>query len=264
MSFVRAKKHLGQHFLKEESIAHKIAQIPFYSSEVLFIEVGPGMGVLTKFILAQNPKNFYAIEIDSESVAYLRTHFPDLSLIEGDFFKLDVKMLMEKHQCSQVHIIGNFPYHLSSDFFLYIFDHRAYVHGLTGMFQKEVCQRICAQPKTKQYGILSVYLQSVFEVKYHFDVSSQLFIPPPKVESGVISIEQSKNKSFTCSEDVFRKVVRGTFQQRRKMLRNTLKQMVQDANTWESLKQYHELRPEQLSPVDFQYIASILEKKVSC
>lgn len=256
--YVKPKKHLGQHFLKDESIAKKIAGIPLYQKDTLYIEVGPGTGMLTKHILAHKPEHFCAVEIDRESIPYLKEHYPTLEVLQQDFLSLDLQALLQEKKSSSVYIIGNFPYNISSQILVKAFENRDIVSGLTGMFQKEVCDRITSAHGSKQFGILSVYLQSVFDVDYHFIVPPTVFNPPPKVDSAVMSLVKNNTKQLMCSEGDLKKIVRATFNQRRKMLRNTLKPFIQTPEQHEKLIPYLEKRPEQLSPTEFQKITSIL------
>lgn len=257
--YVRPKKHLGQHFLKDETIAQQIAAIPSYDDDTLYIEIGPGTGVLTKFILAHKPTHFCAIELDQESVVYLHQFYPELQVIEGDFLRLNIYQLLEEKKCTKLYIIGNFPYNISSQILVKAFEMRDVVVGLTGMFQKEVCDRIKSPHGNKQYGILSVYLQSVFDVYEHFVVPPNVFNPPPKVFSSVLTVIKNNEKTLRCPEDAFKKVIRTTFNQRRKMLRNTLKPFIQTEEQLIQLKPFLEKRPEQLSPEEFQQLVEILQ-----
>lgn len=257
--YVKPKKHLGQHFLKDESIAKKIAGIPNYQKDTLYLEIGPGTGMLTKHILAHKPESFCTIEIDRESIPYLKEHYPTLEVLQHDFLALDLHALLQEKSCSSLYIIGNFPYNISSQILVKAFENRDIVSGLTGMFQKEVCDRINSAHGSKQYGILSVYLQSVFDIDYHFVVPPTVFNPPPKVDSVVMSLVKNTTKQLSCDESNFKKIVRATFNHRRKMLRNTLKPFIQTPEQQEKLVPYLEKRPEQLSPTEFQTIVNILQ-----
>ena len=215
---VRAKKALGQHFLTDQDIARRIVGA-LQGSPVL--EVGPGMGVLTQYLINTNLK---AIEIDKESVAYLRKHFPELGdgLIEGDFLKMDLGNVFP----GQFSIIGNFPYNISSQIFFKIIDNRDLVPEVVCMIQKEVAERIAEKPGTKTYGILSVFLQAWYDIEYLFTVGSGAFNPPPKVQSAVIRLTRNSRTSLGCDEKLFKTVVKTAFGQRRKTLRNSLKPLL--------------------------------------
>lgn len=244
---VRAKKYLGQHFLKDENIAGKIADTLSYRGYKIVLEIGPGMGVLTKYLL-QKDIDLHLIEIDSESVLYLKEHYPSLEhkVYEEDFLKHDIASLFDQAQFS---IIGNFPYNISSQIVFRMLDLRQYIPEFSGMFQKEVAQRICAKEGSKTYGILSVLVQVFYETEYVFTVPPSVFNPPPKVDSGVIALTRKQNFSLPCDEKLFFRVVKTAFQQRRKTLRNSLKildlpQIIKEDNTFG-------MRPEQLSPAQF-------------
>ena len=215
---VRAKKALGQHFLTDQDIARRIVGA-LQGSPVL--EVGPGMGVLTQYL---DNTNLKVIEIDKESVVYLRKHFPELGdgLIEGDFLKMDLGNVFP----GQFSIIGNFPYNISSQIFFKIIDNRDLVPEVVCMIQKEVAERIAEKPGTKTYGILSVFLQAWYDIEYLFTVGSGAFNPPPKVQSAVIRLTRNSRTSLGCDEKLFKTVVKTAFGQRRKTLRNSLKQLL--------------------------------------
>lgn len=258
MMYVKPKKFLGQHFLKDDNIAKKIAEIPVYNNDTLYLEIGPGTGVLTRFILEQKPRHYCAIEVDTESVAYLQKHYPNLSVLHKDFLKLDLHQILLEYKCKNIYIIGNFPYNISSQILVKAFENRDIISGLTGMLQKEVCDRIKSPHGSKEYGILSVYLQAVYNVTYHFTVPPSVFNPPPKVNSGVISLIPNPSKTLQCPEDRFKLIIRSTFNHRRKMLRNTLKPFIQSTEQQEKLSPYLDKRPEQLTPGEFQKIVNIL------
>ena len=215
---VRAKKALGQHFLTDQDIARRIVGA-LQGSPVL--EVGPGMGVLTQYLINTDLK---AIEIDKESVVYLRKHFPELGdgLIEGDFLKMDLGSVFP----GQFSIIGNFPYNISSQIFFKIIDNRDLVPEVVCMIQKEVAERIAEKPGTKTYGILSVFIQAWYDIEYLFTVGSGAFNPPPKVQSAVIRLTRNSRTSLGCDEKLFKTVVKTAFGQRRKTLRNSLKPLL--------------------------------------
>ncbi|MGY8988851.1 MAG: 16S rRNA (adenine(1518)-N(6)/adenine(1519)-N(6))-dimethyltransferase RsmA [Flavobacteriales bacterium] len=215
MRKVKAKKHLGQHFLKDLSIAEEIVnQITIKENTIL--EIGPGMGVLTQFLVEKNI-DLHVIEIDKESVFYLRLHYPKLKIIEGDFLKLDLNIFE-----NNISIIGNFPYNISSQILFKAFENRDKVTEIVGMFQKEVAERI-ASIKGKKKGILSVLLQAFYDIEYCFEVDNHLFDPAPKVKSGVIKMKRNSRKKLDCDEKTFIKIVKAGYNQRRKTLRNSLK-----------------------------------------
>ena len=223
MRKVKAKKHLGQHFLKDVSIAEEIVdQITIKENTIL--EIGPGMGVLTKFLINKT-KNLQVIEIDKESVFYLRLHYPELKIIEGDFLKLDLNTFQ-----NNISIIGNFPYNISSQILFKAFENRDKVTEVVGMFQKEVAERI-ASIKGKKKGILSVLLQAFYDIEYCFEVDNHLFDPPPKVKSGVIKMKRNSRKKLECDEKTFIKIVKAGYNQRRKTLRNSLKSFTLNSNS---------------------------------
>lgn len=217
---VRAKKHLGQHFLKDESIAARIAESLSPSAKQV-LEVGPGTGVLTKYLLKQNFEKFVAVEIDRESAAFLRINYPQLGegLIEADLLKMDFASLFN----GQFSVIGNFPYNISSQILFRVLENHDQVNEAVGMFQKEVAVRIAAPPGKKDYGILSVLLQAWYDIEYLFTVEPTVFIPPPKVQSAVIRLQRNTTTDLGCSEKLLLQVVKTAFNQRRKTLHNALK-----------------------------------------
>ncbi len=219
---VRAKKHLGQHFLKDENIAARIAGSLSASAKQV-LEVGPGTGVLTKYLLKQGFDKFVAVEIDRESAAYLRLNYPQLGegLIEADFLKMDMSTLFD----GQFSVIGNFPYNISSQIFFRVLEHHDQVYEAVGMLQREVAVRIAAPPGKKDYGILSVLLQAWYDIEYLFTVDASVFVPPPKVQSAVIRLQRNQTKELGCDEKLFLQVIKTAFNQRRKTLHNALKPM---------------------------------------
>lgn len=218
---VKPKKHLGQHFLKDQNIARKIvdALAADYGGKVL--EIGPGTGVLTRYLLERYGEQLVLIDIDTESIEYLRSNFPSVSdrIIEGDFLKEDLSSMLGGRYA----VIGNFPYNISSQIFFKILDERDHVEEVVCMLQKEVAVRLVSPPGNKDYGILSVFLQAWYDMEYLFTVEAGVFQPPPKVKSGVIRLRRNKLKQLACNEVLFRKVVKQGFQNRRKTLRNALK-----------------------------------------
>lgn len=241
---VRAKKYLGQHFLKDEHIAQQIAD-SLTGSTPHVLEIGPGMGVLTKYLYAKPELDFHAIEIDTESVVYLHDHYPTLHVIEGDFLQLDLSTLFSEPFA----VIGNFPYNISSQILFKVFDNRNHIPEVVGMFQKEVAERVAAKPGSKTYGILSVLLSAFYDIEYLFTVPEYVFNPPPKVKSAVIRLRRNDVTSLECDEKLFTQVVKIGFNQRRKTLRNALRQLNKSLDAVPA--QLLSLRAEQLSVQDF-------------
>jgi len=243
---VKAKKHLGQHFLKDENIARKIVESLSFNGYEKILEVGPGTGVLTKYLLEKNQTLFLA-EIDQESIDYLKQNYKELddSRFTGDFLKLDIDAGFPE----QLAIIGNFPYNISSQILFKIIDHYTHIPEICGMFQKEVAERTAAVPRNKDYGILSVLVQAYYDVEYLFTVSENVFNPPPKVKSGVIRLTRNVKNGLGGNEELFKKIVKAGFNQRRKKLSNALKVL----NIPEHLKNHPFLdkRAEELSVEDF-------------
>ena len=252
---VRAKKYLGQHFLKDENIARQIAESLTGSTKHV-LEIGPGMGVLTKYLYANAELDFHAIEIDTESVVYLHDHYPTLHVIEGDFLALDLNELF----CEPFAVIGNFPYNISSQILFKVYDNRNQIPEVVGMFQKEVAERVAAKPGSKTYGILSVLLSAFYDIEYLFTVHEHVFNPPPKVKSAVIRLRRNSTQALSCDEQLFTKVVKIGFNQRRKTLRNALKQLNMPLD--KVPEPLLALRAEQLSVVDFVTITQALESSV--
>ncbi len=255
MEKVKAKKHLGQHFLKDESIAKDIADTLSLVGYEDVLEIGPGMGVLTKYML-DKPINTYVIEIDDESVAYLDANYPKLKdkIISKDFLKYDINEVFKGKQFA---IIGNFPYNISTQIVFKVLEYKAQIPEFAGMFQKEVAERICEKKGTKAYGILSVLAQAFYDVEYLFTVDENVFNPPPKVKSGVMRMRRKEDFSLPCSERLFFNVVKTAFQQRRKTLRNSLKTL----NLSDNLKEdkLFNLRPEQLDYTEFIALTQKIE-----
>lgn len=223
---VRAKKELGQHFLKDLDIAKKIAdtiepvELPENARQwgsIPVIEVGPGMGVLSQFLM-QAGRDVKAIELDHESVEFLKKSFPDLDVVEGDFLKMNLSDIFP----GEFSLIGNYPYNISSQIFFKVLDYKEKIPVVAGMLQKEVAQRICSKPGSKIYGILSVLLQAWYDCEYLFDVPPNVFAPPPKVTSGVIRITRNSRNELGCDDKLFKNVIKTSFGQRRKTLRNSL------------------------------------------
>lgn len=252
---VRAKKHLGQHFLNDESIARKIADALTLTSYETVLEIGPGMGVLTKYLL-EKPIETFVVEIDTESVRYLEKHYPKLEnhIIAEDFLKYNFK----KHfNDTPLAIIGNFPYNISSQIVFRALELRDQIPEFAGMFQKEVAERICETKGSKTYGILSVLTQAFYDTEYLFTVSEHVFTPPPKVKSGVMRMIRKENYKLPCSEKLFFTVVKTAFNQRRKTLRNSLKAMLNEEIKEQDI---FNLRPEQLDVSQFIEITQKIER----
>ena len=249
-SEVRAKKALGQHFLVDLNIARKICDSLSGGTDDApdkVLELGPGMGVLTRFLLQRNDVEVHAAEIDSESVVYLQSHYPQLGdrLVEGDFLKMDLRKMFP----GGVRVIGNFPYNISSQIFFKVLEYRDLIPECVGMIQKEVAVRLAEGPGSKEYGILSVLLQAWYDIEYLFTVNETVFNPPPKVKSAVIRLRRNKVERLDCDERLFVRVVKASFNQRRKMLRNSLRAAFGDFGGEEH--PFFSKRAEQLSVADF-------------
>ncbi len=260
MKQVRPKKNLGQHFLTDLSIAKRIADTVDACPDLPVLEVGPGMGVLTQY-LAEKPRPLRVVEIDSESVAYLKgTLFREERndvIIEGDFLRMDLQELFSGQQFV---LTGNYPYDISSQIFFKMLDNRDLIPCCTGMIQHEVAQRMAAQPGTKQYGILSVLIQAWYDVEYLFTVPPSVFNPPPKVQSAVIRMTRNEVTRLGCDEELFRRVVKATFNQRRKMLRVSLRQLLPpDAPFFTLHADLLTRRPEQLSIAEFVQLTNFVD-----
>lgn len=252
MNLVKPKKHLGQHFLKDESIAIRIAEVVSNSSKNV-LEIGPGMGVLTKYLLKRESiKDLRVVEIDRESVDYLNKNYPELknNIYNEDFLRMNLKEVFNEN----FSICGNFPYNISSQILFKVFENTTLVDELVGMFQKEVAQRVASQPGNKVYGILSVLLRAYYDIEYLFTVDEDVFFPAPKVKSGVIRLRRNKVEKLGCDEALFLRVVKTGFNQRRKMLRSSLKPLNMDlSNVPQELLAK---RAEQLSVNDFIYLTN--------
>ena len=245
-SGVRPKKHLGQHFLKDTEIAERIVRsLTGHHHYRHVLEIGPGTGVLTQFLVQQPNYSLTVIEVDTESVAYLRQVYPGLPILSDDFLRVSLERSLPEPYA----IIGNFPYNISSQIFFRVLDERDRVPEVVGMLQKEVADRLCAPPGNKTYGILSVLLQAYYSVEYLFTVEPHVFHPPPKVRSAVVRLQRNDTRRLACDEGLFRRVVKQGFQNRRKTLRNALKPL----NLSEAVRSLPVLnqRAEQLSVEDF-------------
>lgn len=265
MRIVRPKKFLGQHFLTDLAIAERIADTVDACPDLPILEVGPGMGVMTQYLMPKN-RQFKVVEIDTESVDYLRKTYPALeeNIIEDDF----LKMHLEKTFDGQPFVLtGNYPYNISSQIFFKMLDYKDLIPCCTGMIQKEMAERIAAHPKTKAYGILSVLLQAWYSVEYLFTVHENVFNPPPKVKSAVIRMKRNDVTSLGCNEELFKRIVKTTFNQRRKTLRNNIKPLLRQLDPSESdhsvflAQEIFNKRPEELSVLDFISLTNDVEKE---
>ena len=254
MQKVRAKKSLGQHFLKDLGVARKIAET--ITGPLPVLEIGPGMGVLTQFLLQNKDIALTAIELDRESVAYLKEWYPELHLIEGDFLKLDLNILYPEGPFG---IIGNYPYNISSQIFFKVLEYKDRVSVCSGMIQKEVAERIASKPGKKAYGILSVLLQAWYDIEYLFTVDENVFNPPPKVKSAVVRLRRNSRQSLDCDERLFKTIVKTAFNQRRKQLKNSLHEFLDGLEPSQELQAFLTKRPEQLSVEEFINLTKLLQ-----
>lgn len=253
MSLVRAKKHLGQHFLTDKKIAEKIVEsLQFKQPYNQVLEVGPGMGILSDFLLQKQDFQTYLIDLDTESFEFLKKKYPDLGerLINGDFLALNFQDVFS----GSFGIIGNFPYNISSQILFKVLDNRHQVVEIVGMFQKEVAERCTAKPGSKEYGILSVFLQAWYDVEYLFTVKAGVFNPPPKVLSAVIRLTRNNVEKLDCDEKLFWLVVKTAFNQRRKTLRNALSSLINKEKM--SDEPLLDLRAERLTVADFVHLTN--------
>jgi len=253
---IRAKKNLGQHFLTDKNICQKIAkQYSKHHGCRKILEVGPGMGALTQYLIEED-LDVWVMEIDRDSVPYLQEHFPSLNnkIFEADFLKVDLKSLMGDEPFS---VVGNFPYNISTQILFKCLEYKNQIPEVMGMFQKEVAERIAETPGTKRYGIISVLLQAYYDVEYCFTVDEHVFNPPPKVKSGVIRLVRNERNSLPCNEKLFVQIVKMSFNQRRKTIRNSIKQLIKGKGVEHELLA---LRPEALSVDDFIELTQIVEQ----
>ncbi len=277
--YVRAKKALGQHFLNDEGIAHSIVSSLITQEKTKVLEIGPGTGVLTKYLLEREDVDLKLVDIDTESIAYLKLMYPEIipNLMEADF----LKMKLEEHFDGKFMIIGNFPYNISSQIFFKVLDYLNQIPQVVGMVQKEVAERLASPPGNKAYGILSVLLQAWYDIEYLFTVDEHVFTPPPKVKSAVIRLRRNDRTSLGCSPSLFKAIVKSCFNQRRKTIRNSIRPIVNDAryhvdpkvmeDSSRFLTQYEkkkgkpeemnmlDMRPEQLSVEQFICLTLALE-----
>ncbi len=258
--YVKPKKHLGQHFLTDQNIARRIADSLTADRASKVLEVGPGTGVLTQYLLQRPDIELYAAEVDTESIVYLHENYPALSprLFEGDFLQMDLAALFPQG----VSLIGNFPYNISSQIFFKVLENRDLVPEVVGMIQREVAVRLAEPPGSRDYGILSVFLQAFYQIDYLFTVNEGVFNPPPKVKSAVIRLTRNQVQHLDCDEALFTKVVKTTFNQRRKTIRNSLRAafpLLKDAEE----HPFFELRPERLGVDQFCELTRWLEQQLS-
>ena len=259
MRLVKPKKFLGQHFLKDLKVAQDIADTVDSQPELPVLEVGPGMGVLTQF-LVKKERTVKVVEVDYESVAYLREAFPSLEdhIIEDDFLKMNLNRTFDGNPFV---LTGNYPYNISSQIFFKMLDNKELIPCCTGMIQKEVAERIAAGPGSKTYGILSVLIQAWYEVEYLFTVSEHVFNPPPKVKSAVIRMTRNQTRDLGCNEKLFKQVVKTTFNQRRKTLRNSINPILGKESSILQDEIFNK-RPEQLSVQQFVELTNMVEKEL--
>lgn len=253
MQQVKAKKYLGQHFLTDLGVARAIADTLPGESQIPVLEVGPGMGVLTRFLMETHGDRLTAVEIDRESVDYLHEHFPSLNVLFGDFLRLDFNELFPYGQPFMV--IGNYPYNISTEIFFRVLECRDRIPVCAGMIQKEVAERIAARPGVKARGITSVFLQAYYDIEYIMTVDEGLFNPPPKVKSAVIRLTRNTVRHLDCDEKLFDRVVRTAFNQRRKTLRNSLKSLMGDRFLDSDI---FNRRPETLSVDEFVALTNLI------
>lgn len=254
MTYVRAKKNLGQHFLKDQTIAKQIVDSLKADKLDKVLEVGPGMGVLTQYLLQNKSFETFAVEIDRESVDYLNIHYPELKerIISHDFLSLN----LHDYFTEPFALIGNFPYNISSQIFFKVLEYKDHIPEVVGMLQKEVAERLASPPGSKAYGILSVFLQAYYDIEYLFTVHEDVFSPPPKVKSGVIRVTRNNTKHLDCDEKLFKGVVKMAFNQRRKTMRNSLRTMI---NTDElKVNPIFNKRPEQLGVDEFVKLVQLI------
>lgn len=257
MNNIRAKKHLGQHFLKDEEAAKRIVDSLPVSASPAILEIGPGTGVLTKHLIEH--ANFLAVDVDTESIEFLKKTYPAYQdkILTGDFLKMDLAKLFP----GKFFVIGNFPYNISSQIMFKVLEYKNQIDVVVGMFQKEVAERLAEKPGSKTYGILSVLLQAFYDIEYLFTVEPGSFIPPPKVRSAVIRLTRNKTQQLDCDEKLFKAIVKTAFNQRRKMMRNSLKSFVKDETLF--THKHFTNRPEQLSVADFVELTKMIEKQKS-
>ena len=249
---VKAKKYLGQHFLKNEEVCQAIAEgMTGHLDYDKLVEIGPGTGAITKYLFDKDYK-LSVVEVDGESITYLREKYPELDIVDFDFLRLDLATLNDGKPFG---LFGNFPYFISTQILFKIYENKELVSESVGMFQKEVAERTAAKPGSKTYGIISVLLQAFYDIEYLFTVDEDAFIPPPKVKSGVIRLKRNNVKSLDCDEKLFKQVVKLGFNQRRKTLRNSLKSVLPEEVRQEEI---FNKRPEQLGVQEFVEICKLI------
>lgn len=252
---VRPKKHLGQHFLHDKNIARKVAEsMTGFGGYKKVLEIGPGTGALTQFLLQRDEFEVSVIDVDEESIEYLKIHYPDLAtrIIFGDFLRIRLSDLFKE----PVGIVGNFPYNISSQILFRVIENRNLVPEMAGMFQKEVAERVAEKPGSKTYGITSVLVQAFFKVEYLFTVNESVFYPPPKVKSAVLRLQRNETQQLECDENLFIKVVKTSFNQRRKTIRNSVKTLW-NGDTTHAL---FDKRPEQLGIPEFVELTRLISQ----
>ena len=255
-SSVKAKKHLGQHFLTDKNICQKIAnQFVAHKGCNTVLEIGPGMGALTEFLLEREGSNVHVMEIDSDSIAYLKEHFSALEekIYDADFLRVKLETIFGDKPFA---VVGNFPYNISSQIMFKCLEYRNQIPEIMGMFQKEVAQRFAEKPGSKQYGVISVLMQAYYDIEYCFTVDEHVFNPPPKVKSGVIRCTRNEREFLPCNEKLFSQVVKSTFGQRRKTIRNSVKSIMKGPGFEHA---FLTLRPERLSVDDFISLTLAIE-----
>lgn len=259
MNNVKPKKFLGQHFLTDQTVASNIADTVDAMPQIPILEVGPGMGVLTQYLIKKG-RRVKAVEIDRESVPYLKSHFPQLAddIIEADFLKMDLNVLFDGQQFV---LTGNYPYNISSQIFFKMLEYKDVIPCCTGMIQKEVAERLAAQPGTKAYGVLSVMIQAWYDVEYLFTVDEHVFNPPPKVKSAVVRMMRNERTGMACDEQLFRRIVKTVFTMRRKMMRTPMKQILPKESRLLADPLFSK-RPEQLSVADFEMLTNMVSAEL--
>lgn len=253
--YVRPKKHLGQHFLKNPEICQRIAaELTGYGDYQQIIEIGPGTGALTSYLLKLEKYKVQVAEIDEESITYLNAFYPELRghIIDKDFLRLPLDEMYHE----QIAVVGNFPYNISSQILFKVLDHKELVPEVVGMFQKEVAERVASGPGNKDYGILSVLIQAYYDAEYLFTVDKEEFNPPPKVQSGVIRLKRKTEQPFGCDEKKFKMLVKTAFNQRRKMLRGSIKSLLPPG--MDITTEVFSKRPEQLSVQEFKDLTNLI------
>ncbi len=256
---MKAKKSFGQHFLGDEKIAEDIANSLSFSDYDKIVEVGPGRGMLTKYLLDKKAE-LIVIEADRDMVMHIQKHYPALrqQIVSADFLKVDLSMFWRE---TPFGLIGNFPYNISTQILFKMLDYKAIIPEMVGMFQKEVAERVVSKEGTKVYGVISVLIQAYYDGEYLFTVEPESFIPPPKVRSAVIRLTRKANQDLGCDYKLFRRVVKQAFSQRRKMLRNTMKAFIKDDPLLD--EDFFKQRPEQISVADYIDLTNKIEKRIT-